>query len=203
MLMNPSVSGGKYKNVLHFDGKAEIEEYIKEIGVPTTAFQPGIFMSNFIPTGSFRRNPQTGKFTIALPIANNKPTLPMIDIKADTGKFVTAIMRNRDSLLGKQVHGASKYYSTEELVQEFKEVKPVDGEGAVAVQISDDAFKGILGLSGMPESIHEELLENFLLLDQCGYFNGASLDESHSILTEPLTSFKEFVANDSAYADLK
>lgn len=41
-----TVSGGKLPNVPHFDGKAEVEEYINAIGVPATFFLAGFYMSN-------------------------------------------------------------------------------------------------------------------------------------------------------------
>lgn len=180
---NPPVSGGKFTKVLHFDGKAQIGDYAISLGLPTTLFMPGVYMSNFTPIQSFRKNPKTGLFTIALPIPTDKAIVPMLDTRADTGKFVTGIMRNREKVLGKAVYGATSYYTLNQLVEEFTEVKPEDGKGAQAVTISNDAFKGILGMSGMPEFMHEEMLENFLLLNDCGYYNGGSLDFSHSVST--------------------
>lgn len=35
---------GKFKHVYHFDSKAKIHEYIKQSGVPFTAFMPGFYM---------------------------------------------------------------------------------------------------------------------------------------------------------------
>jgi len=200
------ISHGKFKNVLHFDGKAEIADYALSLGIPSTFYQPGVFMSNFTPTQSFRPNPKAGgAYTITLPIPVVAPVVPLIDIRADTGKFVTGIMRNREKTLGKNIHGAISYYSLTEMVDEFKTAKPETGKnlGAQAIEVSGDAFKGILAMSGMPEFLHEEMLENFLMLDDCGYFNKETLDFSHSILSEPLTTFKDFVANDTAFADLK
>lgn len=41
-------SGGKLTHVPHFDGKAEIEQYIRKAGFPFTTFiLPGYFMSNY------------------------------------------------------------------------------------------------------------------------------------------------------------
>lgn len=40
------MTGGKLLNVPHFDGKAEIEDYIKSIGVPATFLEAGPYMSN-------------------------------------------------------------------------------------------------------------------------------------------------------------
>jgi uncharacterized protein YbjT (DUF2867 family) len=40
------ISGGKFKNVEHFDDKAEIEEYIRGLPVKSAFFAPASFMQN-------------------------------------------------------------------------------------------------------------------------------------------------------------
>jgi len=41
-----ALSKGALPHVEHFDGKAEIEAYIRELGVPMTSFVAGFYMSN-------------------------------------------------------------------------------------------------------------------------------------------------------------
>ena len=43
----------------------------------------------------------------------------------------------------------------------------------------------------MPDFAAQELLENFLLFDQFGYFGGASLDETHALVEDKLTTWAE------------
>ncbi len=31
----------------HFDAKAEVEDYVRELGIPATFFYPGAYMSTF------------------------------------------------------------------------------------------------------------------------------------------------------------
>ena len=59
------VSNGKMSHMLHFDSKAEVEEYTKEIGVPSTFFYAGCYMSNF-PDALQKVSPQ--ELLNALPI---------------------------------------------------------------------------------------------------------------------------------------
>ena len=53
----------------HFDAKAEVEEYVRELSIPATFFYPGCYMSNF-----------PGALQKVLPIA-----FPCEPILADTG----------------------------------------------------------------------------------------------------------------------
>lgn len=171
------VSGGKLSNVAHFDSKADVEEYIRAIGVPATFFLPGFYMSN-IPGASL--NNMQGAYNFALPIPSNSP-IPLLDTEADTGKFVKGILMHRDQVLGARIYGATDYYTPEQIIADFQAVKPEDGKGGGARQIPEELFKKILGGKGMPEPIQQEMLENMLLMPQFGYFGGASLDDSHSV----------------------
>ncbi len=40
-------TNGALKNVIHFDSKAEVTDYIIELGIPATFFVAGVFMQNF------------------------------------------------------------------------------------------------------------------------------------------------------------
>jgi uncharacterized protein YbjT (DUF2867 family) len=95
--------------VHHFDSKAEVEQYIRDIGVPSTFFLPGFFMSN-LPGKMIRPSPVTGAYTLALPIPTTSP-MPLIDTETDTGKFVKAIFLNGPKVFGKQILGATDYYT--------------------------------------------------------------------------------------------
>lgn len=139
-------------------------------------------MSNFVPTKSFRPSPQPPHaFTLALPIPKDKKVIPLIWAEEDMGKFVKGILKNRDSLLGKRVLAADRYYSPEEMVQIFSEVKPEAGKGAQAVTLPPQTYRGILMNSGLPEFVAEELSENFEMCAQCGYFDGADVEADHSV----------------------
>lgn len=177
------VSGGALSKVHHFDSKAHVEEYIREIGVPATFFMPGFYMSN-IPGKSFAPNPENGTYRFALPIPANSP-MPLFDTGSDTGKFVKAILLNREKCLGKHVLGATDYYTPEQIVEQFKEVKPKAGRGATYAELPPEVFKGFLGKTGMPELVQEEMLQNMQLMPQFGYYFGASLKETHDVSLSP------------------
>lgn len=77
------VTKGRLSHVAHFDGKAEIERYIRESGVPATFVMPGFFMSNFF--SSFKKG-SDGSFTFALPVTGDNARIPLFDASGDTGK---------------------------------------------------------------------------------------------------------------------
>jgi uncharacterized protein YbjT (DUF2867 family) len=78
-------SEGRLTHVPHFDGKADIEQYIRDSGVPATFYLPGYFMSNL----ERMINPaQDGTLTLALPVGK-EAKFPLIDIKNDTGMTLT------------------------------------------------------------------------------------------------------------------
>ncbi|KAA6416036.1 MAG: hypothetical protein FRX48_00755 [Lasallia pustulata] len=194
------LSGGALSQVYHFDSKADVEEYIRKIGVPATFFMPGFYMSN-IPGNAFAPNPENGTYRFALPIPPNSP-MPLFDTGSDTGKFVKAILLNREKCLGKNVLGATDYYTPEQIVEQFKEVKPKAGHGATYAELPPEVYKGFLAKAGLPEFAQEELLQNMQLMPQFGYYGGASLKESHDLVGGGLTTWSEFAAKTPAWKDL-
>jgi hypothetical protein len=108
-----------------------------------------------------------------------------------TGKFIKAIIKNRDSVLGKQILGAENYYTPEQILSDLE---AATGKKTHFAQVTAEQYKGFL-----PEFIAQEMLENHLFIEEPGYYNGAELKESHDILEEKLTSWKEFIQNSGAF----
>jgi uncharacterized protein YbjT (DUF2867 family) len=184
----PLVSGGKLSKVAHFDSKAHVEEYVRSLGIPATFFLPGFYMSN-IPGQSL--NNMQGPYSFALPIPTDSP-MPLFDTERDTGKFIKAILLHREQTLGKQILGATDYYTPEQIIADFQAVKSQEGQGGKAIQVPEAAFKKVLAGKGLPEPVQDEMLENMLLMPQFGYYGGASLKESHAVSFYECTS--EFLA---------
>jgi len=195
------LSKGALSGVKHFDSKAHIEAYIREIGLPASFFLPGFYMSN-VPGGMMRQLPPNNDWTLGLPIPISAP-IPLLNTADDTGKFVKGILLNREKTLGMRVYGATAYYSVAEIVKEFQEVFPEAGKSAKAIELPHEVFKGALAKSGMPAEGQEELLQNMRLMSEFGYYGGAKLDESHSILVDKLTTWKEYMAKAKPFAELK
>ena len=164
---------GKYPNVHHFDSKADIANYIRQLGIPASFFFPGFYMSNLDGMGMISPpSEQNGnKYTLALPMPPTTP-IPFFDAAGDSGKFVKAMVLKRDQVLGKNVLGATDYYTAEDVPKTFQEVK---GKEAQFMRIDKDTYKGFMTGAGMPEFAAHEMYENMAFMDEFGYYGKADL----------------------------
>ncbi|KAF5588546.1 nitrogen metabolic regulation nmr [Fusarium subglutinans] len=176
------ISNGRLTHIKHFEGKAEIEEYIRQINVPATFVLPGFFASNLFT--SIRKN-EDGSYGWALPANGDKAKVPLFDVNADMGKFVKAAIKNFPGTLNKRIFAATDYYSPNRIISEFSEVI---GKPATFNQVPADVFESFL-----PAPIAKELTENMMLLEEPGYYGDADLKESLDLLDEKPVTWKEFV----------
>ncbi|KAI4179159.1 MAG: hypothetical protein L6R41_008000 [Letrouitia leprolyta] len=186
------LTSGKYSNVYHFDSKAHITEYIRSIGLPSSTFMPGFYMSNL--ESMMNPSPQPPhSYTFAQPM---KPSaqIPFFDAAADTGKFVKAMLMKRDRVLGKNVLAATDYYSADDVPKILEKVNPTLGKGAQYVTIDAETFKGFLTGAGMPDFAALEMYENMAFMDEFGYYGKEGLEWSLSLLDEKPTTLEEYFA---------
>lgn len=101
-----------------------------------------------------------------------------------------AILKNSDSLQGKQILEASDYYTAEEIVATFSKVT---GKRAVFIRVTPEQYK-----ASLPEKVAQEYLENQLFIEDPGYYLGKSLEPSLKLLDSKPTSWAEFVEKNSA-----
>jgi uncharacterized protein YbjT (DUF2867 family) len=177
------VTKGALPHVYHFDSKAKVEAYIRTTALPATYFMPGFYMSN-LPGSSLRPSPPDNAWTLTMPVPASAP-VPLFATIQDTGKFVKAILLNREKTLGKRVLAATKYYTFQEMLDEFKATFPEAGKTARYFEAPHDVYKGFLTGAGLPEFAATELLENMRLLNEGGYYGGDSLEWTHSVSAIP------------------
>jgi uncharacterized protein YbjT (DUF2867 family) len=114
-------SSGKITHVKHFDGKNEVEEYIKSIGLPVTSICIGCYMSNFgtllpiLPNGD-------GTQTLTLPIVKEDTYLDLVDTASDTGPFVKAILQNKDKYVGQRLPVVGDRLTTKQMADTYTKV---------------------------------------------------------------------------------
>ncbi|KAH7027706.1 NmrA-like family protein [Microdochium trichocladiopsis] len=195
-------SNGKLPHVYHFDTKAKVADYVRQLGIPATFFMPGFYVSN-IPGGMFRQAPPDNNWRFALPVKGDSQ-IPYYAPKEDTGKYIKAIVNNRDKLLGKNFLAATAYTTPFEMVETFKKLFPEAGATAQYVELPGDVYKGLIKQNmSAPDFIAEELYENMRLLEEFGYYFGEDLKPSLDLVDEPLTTWEEYAKKAPAFKDLK
>ncbi|KNB19510.1 hypothetical protein FOXG_16773 [Fusarium oxysporum f. sp. lycopersici 4287] len=193
------LTNGKLPHVYHLDGKARIEEYAREGGVPSSFFLPGMYLQSVVDF--FRQN--EGAWVFAVPMPESAP-IPIFDVR-DTGIWVKAIVLKKDQLLGKRVLGSTRYTTPLEVVDAFKTAFPEAGEKAGFYSLPHDAFlQGVKESMGAPDWVAEEVLENMRLVAEGGYFAFEPLDDSHAALVgDKPTSLIDFLRGHKSFKDLK
>jgi len=181
-------TNGKLSGMTHFDSKAKVEEYAREIGVPGTYFMPGPFMSFMFD--NFKKD-ESGAYAISTPI-DPKAQVHLIDVKEDAGNFVAAVLLQLPETLNKRVLGTAGTITPTQLVEDFK---AATGKDAKLVHISYETFKSFL-----PPPVADELTENMQLIESPGYYVGepeSAVQESIDLVVKAglhkPTTWKEYV----------
>ncbi|KAJ7468728.1 NmrA-like family-domain-containing protein [Mycena latifolia] len=123
-LVSPlKISSGKYTNVNHFDGKAEVTEYARQSGVPFVNVQAGLYATNFLGNPTMLAKQPDGTFAIAWAV---KPTtvIPIIDAANDYGLFVRRVFELPVFPAGSEVYTSSEDITIEELARQLSEGVP-------------------------------------------------------------------------------
>lgn len=76
------ITGGRLSHVLHFDGKAEIERYIRSTGLAATFVLPGYYLSNY---QQMLQESNDGSYSLAYPVSK-EAKFPLFDTAADMGE---------------------------------------------------------------------------------------------------------------------
>lgn len=108
------LTGGKLK-VLHFDSKGEVEEYLKDSGVPFTSVRMPAYFENFLTFFKPHREASGGAYPLNIPVGD----VPMDGMSvADLGPIVVSVLKAPKDYLGKTI-GLSSDRLT---IQQYSEV---------------------------------------------------------------------------------
>lgn len=155
-----NISGGKYRRVDGFDGKAEVEEYIRTLPIKSAFYHPGSFMQNF--AGALAPQP-AGDGTYAIPsICTPETQLPLIDVVADTGIYVGAILADPQKYEGKVFCAATKLYSYEDIVQT---ISKTSGKTVRYNRLPESVFRSYL-----PPQASDSMIDMFFYFQEFGYY---------------------------------
>jgi uncharacterized protein YbjT (DUF2867 family) len=192
------MTNGDLKHVDHFDGKADVEEYIESIkggsGMVASYWMPGFFMSNL--KGMIQPNPSTKVPTLNMPWDAEKTQVALLDAVGDSGKFVAGLLlADSKSVDGFKVHGVSEWTTPQSIVTTLSKIADTKVEFQ---QVPADMYEGFL-----PPAIAKEMTENMLLVRDWSYFGkGAEKKQSESnklIGDMKLTTWEEFVKHNGPW----
>lgn len=159
MVSPTRISGGKFPNVDHFESKYDVEQYIRTLPIKSAFFVPGSFMQNFARPNTITA---LGDGTYALfNIHASELKMPYIDIAADTGKWVGAILAEREKYEGKGICAATRLYTQAETAEL---ISKATRKMVKHVRIPVERFEGYL-----PEGFRTQLSEMTQYM-QFGYY---------------------------------
>lgn len=160
------ISGAKYP-VSSFDVKHDVKSYIETLPIKSAFFSPGGFMQNYLGAMGPRPGPD-GTLAVTSFVAP-QTEWPLIDIAADSGKFVGAMLADPNRFAGKEVAAATRLYSMTEIVETMSKVA---GKEVKYQQVPKDVFAGFL-----PENVREPMVNMYSYIEEFGYFGAESKQE--------------------------
>ncbi|KAJ7290006.1 NAD(P)-binding protein [Mycena rebaudengoi] len=165
-LESPSkVSNGKYVNVLHFDGKAEVTEYGMTSGIPLVNIETGFYAENIVNLTAFRTKEADGTIVIAFP-ANATSVLPVIDAGNDYGLFVLRALEAENFPVGTDVCTTSEDITIGEMARQLADIT---GIKIVYRELSYEETADRLASAGTPPFLVVDMVESFKFIREYGF----------------------------------
>lgn len=153
-------SGGKLKNMGHFDGKEEVEQYIRTLPIRSAFIAPGSFMSNF--NASMAPHPVgNGTYAFAT-FVKPEAKMPLINTAGDTGKWVAAILADFPKYEGKVLCCATALYTFQEMADAMSKAS---GKTVVYKQLPEETWRGFL-----PPLMRDHIAEMLQYFEEYGYY---------------------------------
>ncbi|TVY28036.1 NmrA-like family domain-containing protein [Lachnellula hyalina] len=176
---------GALTDVAHFDSKAEVEEYIRNLPILSSFFMAGWYMQNHI---SYMRPKLQDNGSVVLS-QTWSPTalLPMIDI-TDTGKFVAPILLDPAKYSGKSFTCATFFYTPLELVGVWTKIT---GKKVTYAQVGADQARG-----NLTAEMQRKLKKSVGLIDDYSYFGPTGREDlkwTLDQLTDAPNTWESFV----------
>ncbi|KAH7071393.1 hypothetical protein BKA63DRAFT_419387 [Paraphoma chrysanthemicola] len=160
------ITNGKLHNLHHFDSKAMVEEYIKQVGQAASFVMPAYFMSN-IP-GSIRPNSTGSGYELSW-LFHPDTQIPMLDVPRDFGKFVASTLAATPSY--QHTYAASGWFTPLDVCAA---VEACTGKKCAFNEVPLEQFGG-----------SKELLDNLLMIREYDYYGpGAKegVSRSHEVV---------------------
>jgi NmrA-like family. len=154
------ISNGKLKNMGHFDGKEEVEQYIRTLPMESAFIAPGSFMSNL--HASMAPHPVgDGTYVFATSVSPKAQT-PLINTAGDTGKWVATILADFPKYKGQVLCCATSLYTFEKMAEVTSKAS---GKTVVYRQLPKDVWRSFL-----PPLMRDHIAEMLQCFQDYGYY---------------------------------
>ncbi|KAG8993760.1 hypothetical protein FRB94_006620 [Tulasnella sp. JGI-2019a] len=187
-----ALSGGKYTNAIHFDSKAAVTQYCKDIGVPSVTVKPAVYMSNYLGSYLSPRKQPDGSFATVGPVPPESEWF-LIDTDRDFGLFVRKAIELRESGLEISAYGEA---TTHERIA--KTLSEITGKTVTYIQVPQDQFMKAFIAAGRPEYMAKGVTEMFLSTQEFGWYGNKDVRPSIQGLERKPRTWEEFVKAKSA-----
>ncbi|KAJ7475252.1 NAD(P)-binding protein [Mycena galericulata] len=182
-----NVSKGKYPNVHHFNGKAEVTEYARLSGIPFINVQSGWYATNFAKLEGMKpKRVAYGTYVLALPVGP-QTILPVIDTANDYGLFVREAIESPAFGAGTEILTSGEDITVGEMISQLAQIT---GKKIAYARISDENF---MAATGLPPTVALEILESLKYHEECGYYAGKDSGPSRAHLARPTRTWADFV----------
>ncbi|KAL9594967.1 MAG: hypothetical protein Q9219_006723 [cf. Caloplaca sp. 3 TL-2023] len=179
------ISGGKRKNMGHFDGKEVVEGYIRTLPLRSAFIAPGSFISNF--HAEMAPHPAGDGTYVFASFVRPDTQMPLIDTAGDTRKWVAAILADFDNFEGQVLCCSTALYNFQEIADAMSEVS---GKKLVYKQLPEDVWRGFL-----PPLMQDHIAEMLQFFQEYGYFGentGKKIRWAAERARGKLTSLEEY-----------
>ena len=186
---------GKLEHMAHFDGKNDVEQYIRSLPIKSAFFAPGSFMQNF-HTNQGPKPLGDGTYGVFNFISPNAK-IPLIDTQGDTGKYIGAYLAEPEKYEGKVFWAATELKTYPEIT---KIISEATGKTVVYKQIPREVFA-----SFMPSPLMADYFTDMgEWIQDYGYFGPESqkrVDWTVKQARGKLTTLEEFLKREPLKLD--
>ncbi|KAJ7611275.1 NAD(P)-binding protein [Roridomyces roridus] len=184
-----ALTSGKYRNILHSEGKAAITAYGRACGVPFVDVQAGYYTSNYLggPTSAEKR--ADGEYVIAWPM-RAETLVPVIVIERDYGLFVRAVLEMPEFPAGREFITYGELISNAELVAQ---IAKGTGKNVTFEQVPLSHFKARLEAAKYPPHLVRDLCEFAQYWDEFGLHPPGADASLLQLVARPHRTWAQFV----------
>ncbi|PVH71910.1 NAD(P)-binding protein [Cadophora sp. DSE1049] len=184
-------SGGKITKLYHFDSKAFISDYAREVGIPFVEIYAAGYMNNFT---SFIRPQPVGDgsytFTGTWPATMK---MPIIDTFHDLGLFVQLAVESDEFNTG-DGKIVSAYGEWLNMAEQAQILGQVTGKKIVYNQITDEESRAAMSQAGMPPHVVDDMSDAFKYHELV--WEATYIHSNRANLVRQPRTFKEYCENE-------